>query len=194
MKWPPWRRDEQRASYDDIASWLNSFTWNGVTYSIPQTQQTLAGEMEPTPEGFTGLASSAFGGNAIVFSCMAIRQLVFSSVRFQWQQVNSGRPGRLFGSPGLRPLEVPWAGGTTQDLLSRMIQDVDLAGNFYAIRDTPLARVGGDTTTFEVVRLRPDWVMHARGERIIKGGQVGYRRLGIAYFEGGTGQGVEPVV
>jgi hypothetical protein len=28
-------------------------------------------------------------------------------------------------------LETPWSGATTGDLLSRMMQDADLAGNFY---------------------------------------------------------------
>jgi Phage portal protein len=194
MRWPWSKREEvQRSSLDDLYAWLNSFSYNGNAYSIPAIQQTLAGEMEPTPQGFTGFAQQGFGGNAVVFACMALRQLVFSGIRFQWQTINSGRPADLFGNSSLRPLEVPWPGGTTQDLLNRMIQDADLAGNFYAVRDTPLARIGGDTSTFEIVRLRPDWVMHARVDRVIRGGIVGHKRLGIAYFEGGTNSGNEPV-
>lgn len=194
MKWP-WSRksEEQRSSLDDLYAWLNSFNYNGQTYTMPQIQQTLAGEMEPTPEGFSGMASAGFGGNAVVFACMALRQLVFSGIRFQWQAISNGRPADMFGNQALRPLEVPWANGTTQDLLNRMIQDADLAGNFYAVRDTPLARIGGDTTTYEIVRLRPDWVMHARAVRTIRGGVVGHQRLGIAYFEGGSNSGNEPV-
>lgn len=195
MRWPWQAKPEeiQRSSLDDLYAWLNSFTYNGNTYNIPQIQQTLAGEMEPTPQGFTGMASQGFGANPVIFACMALRQLVFSGIRFQWQVISSGRPAELFGNSALRPLEIPWAGGTTQDLLNRMIQDADLAGNFYAVRDTPLARMDGDTSTFEIVRLRPDWVMHARAERIIRGGVVGHRRLGIAYFEGGTNSGNDPV-
>lgn len=194
MRWP-WqlKSEEQRYSLDDLYTWLNSFNYNGQSYTVPNIKQTLAGEMEPTPEGFAGMAAAGFGGNAVIFSCMALRQLVFSSIRFQWQTISAGRPADLWGNPALRPLEVPWANGTTQDLLNRMIQDADLAGNFYAVRDTPLVRLGGDTTTYEIVRLRPDWVMHARAERVIRGGMVGHKRLGIAYFEGGTLSGNEPV-
>lgn len=196
MKWAFWRSappEESRFSLDDYLAMLNAFTYQGVGYSAPGIRQTLAGDAEPTPEGFAGMAASAWGGNAVVFACMALRQLVFSSVRFQWQRVSNGRPADLFGNTALRPLEVPWDGGTTQDLLSRMIQDADLAGNFYGIRDTPLARIGGDPSTFEIVRLRPDWVMHVREPRVIRGVQVGHRRLGIAYFEGGPNSGADPV-
>jgi hypothetical protein len=194
----PWQRapkDELRYSLDDIITWMNSFTYNGNSYNVPAIQQTLAGEMEPSPQGFQGLAAQAFGGNGAVFACMAVRQLVFSAIRFQWQQINSGRPAELFGNTSLLSVERPWFGGTTQDLLNRMIQDADLSGNFYAVRDTPFPRIGGDTTTYEIVRLRPDWVMNARQARTIRGGHVGYQRLGIAYFEGGQGSGnVDPVV
>lgn len=191
--WRPPPTDEQRYSTDDYIAWLNAFTYQGTTYSPPGIQQTLAGEAESAPQGFVGMAEQAWGGNAVVFACMAVRQLVFSAIRFQWQDFNNGRPAGLTGNPALRPLEVPWPGGTTQDLLNRMIQDADLAGNFYAIRDTPLARIGGDTSTFEIVRLRPDWVVNVREPRNIRGGQVGWRRMGIAYFEGGYGSGNDPV-
>jgi hypothetical protein len=40
----------------------------------------------------------------------------------------------LYGTPALKPLEVPWTNGTTSQLLKRALLDVDLAGNFYAVR------------------------------------------------------------
>jgi hypothetical protein len=70
-----------------------------------------------------------------------------------------------------------------------MIQDADLAGNSYWIRQ-------GD----ELVRLRPDWVQvvgtrrtmdTARGSRGT--GQVGWVKKGYLYTEGGTLSGNEPV-
>lgn len=173
---------------DEYISWINAFTWNGSTYMPQGVQQTLTGDVEPPASGFAGMAAAAFGGNAVTFACLAVRQLVFSAIRFQWQQMNGGRPSKMFGTQALRLFEIPWMGGTTQDLLNRMIQDADLAGNWYGIPDTPLPRLGGDGGT-EVVRLRPDWVEHALEERTIRGGQVGYRRLGIVYTEGGPGRG-----
>lgn len=189
--WPSsWRRsrEEQRFGVDDYLTWANAFTWQGITYAPGGIQQTLVGDVEPPARTFVQLAQQAFGGNAVAFACLALRQLVFSSIRLQWQQMANGRPSKLFGTPHLRLFEVPWAGGTTQDLLARMIQDADLAGNWYAFPDTPLPRIGGDGGT-ELVRLRPDWVEHVLEARIVRGGQVGYRRIGIAYTEGGPGKG-----
>jgi hypothetical protein len=53
----------------------------------------------------------------------------------------------LFRTAELSILENPWPHGTTGDLLSKAIQDVDLEGNFYAYRDGNRLR-----------RMRPDWV------------------------------------
>lgn len=188
--------DQFRFSVDDLLSYLNTMSYGGNAYPLanPTAIQTLAGDVEPAYQTFNDYATRAFGGNAIVFAAMALRQLVFSSVRFQWQEINTGRPSRLFGSSALTPLEKPFPGGTTQDLTSRMIQDADLCGNWYGCRDTPLARIGGDTSTFEIVRLRPDWVDIVRTNRVIRGQVVGSRNAGIAYWEGGRSSGNEPVI
>jgi hypothetical protein len=65
------------------------------------------------------------------------------------------------------------------DLLARAIQDVDWAGNFYAIRR-------GST----IHRLRPDWV-----NLIIGGGDgIEAKLLGLAYYPGGEYSGSDPVL
>jgi hypothetical protein len=103
-------------------------------------------------------------------------------VRFQFQRYHSGRPSELFGGQDLTLLEQPWVGGTTQDLLARMIQDADLAGNSYwTLADG------------ELVRMRPDWVDIVIAPRRMRGGQLGWRRAGYLYTEGGTHSGEEPV-
>jgi phage portal protein BeeE len=184
--------EEQRFSMDDYASWMNSFGYNGNTYGFTGIRQTLTGDnVEPATNDYLGLAAQSFGANAIVFACMALRQHVFSSTRFQWQNMIDGRPSKLFGTKALALLETPWVGGTTQDLLSRMIQDADLAGNSYQFVDTPLSRIGGDGGQ-ELVRMRPDWVDVAMEPRMVRGRQVGWRKTGYIYSEGGYGQG-EPV-
>ncbi|HUR74442.1 MAG TPA: phage portal protein [Sporichthya sp.] len=73
---------------------------------------------------------------------------IFSEARFQFRRIRGGRPGDLFGTAALAPLERPWTGATTGDLLARMIQDADLAGNSITVR-----RQDGSLR-----RLRPDWV------------------------------------
>lgn len=183
------RGNRSISTIDDFTAALNSFTFNGHQYG-GGVQQTLQGEpIERISNSLEGYAQSAYASNGVVFACMAVRQLVFSLIRFQFQQMVQGRPRELFGSPVLGSLEEPWPGGTTQDLLSRMIQDADLAGNFYGFADTSFARVEP-----EIVRLRPDWVDIVLTPRFVEQegvgrGQAGYRRSGYVYWEGGNRQG-----
>lgn len=169
-------------SIDDYAAALQSFMFNGSSYATG-IQQTLAGgQAERIPNDLTGYATAAYASNGPVFALMALRMLVFSAIRFQWQAMRSGQPGELFSSRELALLEQPWEGGTTQDLLTSMILDVDLAGNWFG------ARVGD-----ELVRLRPDWVSIVLEPREFRGGVLGYRRVGYLYQEYG-GEGAIPLL
>jgi hypothetical protein len=169
---------------DDYATALSEFVYQGSLYGPGRTvQQTLAGGnlAEPAPNDLTGYATAAYAANGPVFALMAVRMLVFSAVRFQYQRLRNGRPGDLFGDTSLTPVETPWTGGTTQDLLIRTILDADLAGNAYwTIQDG------------ELVRLRPDWVQIVLEPRKLRGGILGYRRIGYIYTEQGLGGG-DPV-
>jgi hypothetical protein len=188
------RKDEQRFSMDDYVSWVNSFGYQGNQYGLTGIRQTLAGETtEPAATDYLGLAQQSFAASPVVFACMALRQHVFSSTRFQWQNMLDGRPSKLFGTKALELLETPWTGGTTQDLLSRMIQDADLCGNNYQFVSTSLARLGGDGGR-ELVRLRPDWIEPVMEPRIVRGAQAGWRKIGYIYTEGGYASGADPVI
>lgn len=108
----------------------------------------LQGREERTAEDFATRVASAFHGSGPVFALITARALLFSEARFAWQQIDTGRPGAFTGGGGLGPLERPWPGGTTADLLARMEQHASLAGNAYvALRPGGRLRV-----------LRPDWV------------------------------------
>jgi hypothetical protein len=146
-------RDSLSLAFQDYVQYFN-YAGNG--YMFPFTfSQTLTGDHEkPTPGDYSSLVGVTYRSNAVVFALMMVRQLHFTQARFQFQQVRNGRPGKLFGSTALTPLEVPWPNGTTRDLLGRMIQDVDLAGNCYIVRQ-------GD----QLARLRPDWVTILLGSR-----------------------------
>lgn len=172
------------STIDDFAAALAEFVYyQGNAYGI--TGQTTWGSepAERISASLEGYAKEAYAASGVVFACMAVRMLVFSSVRFQWQRMRAGRPSELFGTSSLAPLETPWPGGTTQDLLLRTIQDADLAGNAYWAREAA-----------ELVRLRPDWVQVILERRLINGRQVGFRKVGYTYHEGGIQQGVEPAV
>lgn len=179
----------ERMTLDGYSALLSQFSFNGMGYSLggPLTsgiQQTLAGRAtEMAPNNFVGLASAAYASNGVVFACMAVRQLLFSTVRFRWQRLRNGKPSDTFGSSDLAILETPWVGGTTQDLLSTMIQHADLAGNAY------VALIGG-----ELVVMRPDWVDILVEDRMMPDGrgQVGWRKVGYLYWEGGRSAEVEP--
>jgi phage portal protein BeeE len=179
-------RDPERLSMDGYADLVNQMLYAGNVYPLTgmDVSQTLDGnKAEKIGRDFPSLATAGFAGNGVVFSCMLARASVFSAARLRWQRLRDGKPSDTFGTSGLSIFERPWQGGTTQDLLSRMIQDADLAGNSFWFRD------GG-----EAVRLRPDWVEIAVEPRMRRRddgrwAQVGWRLVGYAYTEGGPQSG-----
>jgi phage portal protein BeeE len=133
-------------------------------------------DRESIENSFSAYVNGIYKADGIVFACMTARQLVFSEARFQFRQIRNGRPGDLFGTAALRQLENPWPNGTTGELLSRMIQDVDTAGNAYVVREDNRLR-----------RRRPDWVqiiLSAPPEEAVQSDVLGY-----AYWPGGIGRG-----
>lgn len=182
------QRLPRRSSFDD---WINLFGFAGNTYgSIPGFTTTMGPEPAETIEAnFAGFCDGALKANGVIFGCEQIRLATFSEARFQFRALRNGRPGDLFGTRDLAVLENPWPGGTTGDLLARMLLHADMAGNAY---DTIIDG--------EVVRLRPDWVdiiLEQRTANIGRNGQsvpVGYRRVGYAYYDGGRGGNNRPAV
>ena len=184
-----WLKDQaMRYTMDDWMSWFN---FGGYSYPLSGNgiQQTLTGETVEAANGtFGSNAALLFGSNPVVFACEALRANVFAQIRFQWQLMISGRPNMLFGTEALEILERPWANGTTQDLLLRMITDADIGGACYQT-------LGNDLNMRrEIIRLRPDWVDVVMEPRLINGAQAGWRKLGYAYYEGGRNSGNDPVI
>jgi phage portal protein BeeE len=154
------------------------FTYLGNSYtSMPVP--SLSGTSETMESNFTSYVEQAYKSCGVVFACMAVRSLLFSEARFQFRRMRMGRPGDLWGSDALKMLETPWPNGTTRDLLSRMIQDVDLAGNFYGLRQGNQIR-----------RLRPDWVDIVLGGDYV--GDLNAQLVGYAYWPGGNRREQKP--
>jgi len=110
---------------------------------------------------FLAYIDGAYKASGTVFACMLARESLFSEARFMWRARRNGRAGRMFGTEELRLIERPWPGGTTGELLARMIQDADLAGNFYATTVDNAGRAGRASAGGagrRIVRMRPDWV------------------------------------
>jgi len=142
-----WRRPAPSAQRYDLQAWINDLqmAFNGNTYAL--RGGTLQDDVEKVGSGFEAFVRDAYQGNGVVFACELARLMLFTEARFQFRKMTNGRPGQLFGTRDLRPLEDPWPGGTTGDLLARMILDADFAGNSFV-------RLQG----VEISRLRPDWV------------------------------------
>ena len=165
---------ESRMTIDQYASLLDTMVGDWQTYN-PNITTTWHNEpAERIGTNLAALAGQAYMSNGLAFAVIAVRMTAFSLVRFSWQRMRGGRPGDLFGTPALMPLEMPQPGGTTQDLLLRMLQDADLAGNAYVVRDGPW-----------MMRLRPDWVQVLLEPVEMQGGIVGYRKFGYTYHHGG---------
>lgn len=173
------RSDWPVISMQQWADMFNPFMSAGMQYTLPTAKQESIGWE------FQSLARAAYKTNGPVFACMLVRMLLFCEARFQFRQLRDGRPGDLFGTQALQPLETPWSGATTGDMLARAIQYADLSGNAY------LARRGQN-----IVPLRPDWTW-------IVGGVPGSPRstvwdidaevIGYLYQPGGPGAGRDPI-
>jgi HK97 family phage portal protein len=171
-------RLERADSPLSMDGWAELLNFMGNTYGRMPTQTIPGQTPREVSQTFQGYVQDIYKSNGVVFACMAVRQRLFSEARFQFQQQRQGRPGDLFGTPALQILEVPWTNGTTGDLLSRAILDVDLEGNFYAYRD-------GD----QLRRMRPDWVSIALSGTT----ELDVEIIGYGYHPGGYNSG-QPVV
>jgi hypothetical protein len=161
--------------------WVEYFNFGGNTYPfVVNNGNTVQGNQE-IGGSFQGYIDGVYKQNGVVFACITARQLLFSEARFQFRRMRGGRPGDLFGTGALGPLEQPWENATTGDLLTRAITDVDLAGSFYATR-----RAGGT-----IRRLRPDWITIILGSRTSS--EIDAEVVGYAYQDGGPASGSDPV-
>lgn len=151
------RRDDRAAPagfFNPEAPWM-------FTYTSPGTEKV-------TPF-FESAVRQGYQANGVVFSVILARLMLFTEARLKFRRLSDDR---LFGSSALTPLEQPWPGGTTGELLARMIQDVDLAGNAFLLRDSD-----------RLQRLRPDWMTMLEVDR----GRGVYEVVGYTYDENGDG-------
>jgi phage portal protein BeeE len=168
------RPEERSDGLMTMDQWSEMFNFGGLNYMMTGTSASI--DTESIENSFIGYINGLYKTNGVVFALMEARRSIFSEARFQFQRINKGRPGDLFGSPALNMLEYPWPNATTGELLSRAIQDVDLAGNHYLVREPKRFR-----------RLRPDWVqilLSAPPADAVQSDVIGY-----AYWPGGIGYG-----
>jgi phage portal protein BeeE len=146
--------------------------YNGTNYLL--NSMSRGTNSETIENSFVGYVNGAYKSNGVVFACMVARMLVFSEARFIFQELDEGKPDDLVYANELKLFEKPWPNGTTGELLSRAIQDVDLSGNHFVVREN----------SHRLRRLRPDWmeiVLTAPPDQAAKSDVAGY-----IYKPGGT--------
>lgn len=127
----------------------------GQQYPLGLNTTWSGGNEEPAPAGYEQMALRLFADNPVVFSAVATRLAVFSQARLRWRRFQNGRPQNLFGDQRLSLFERPWPGGTTADLLARMIIHADLGGNAYVWNSGRRLHLW-----------RPDWVSIVLGSNL----------------------------
>jgi hypothetical protein len=175
---------ERQGSPLAFQEWANYFSYMGTQYPfVPH--QTLTGDRLEAPSDFQGYVQQVYKANGPVWACMIVRLRLFSEARFMFRERIDGRPGKLYGGPQLGLLNTPWVGGTTGDLLTRMIQDADLAGDSFIVKRPR-----------RLQRLRPDWVTVVYGLQDDPDGDMwdfDADLLGYLYHPGGPHQKRDPV-
>lgn len=170
---------EPSLSFDQWVELMGSFSFNGSQYTLPgASQEDIAGGH------FESLVRQAYKQNGVVFACMGVRMRLFAEARLQFRQRVNGRPGNLFGTTDLAILEKPWAGATTGDLLTKMIQYADLGGNAFVANRGARLKV-----------LRPDWtsiIIGSDSDAEVGAWDVDSEVLGYAYYPGGRHSGRQP--
>ncbi len=165
--------------------WLQWMTFQGKHYPLMGGGWSGRSQEEPDPS-FEGYVQSIYRANGVVFACITARMLLFAEARLLWRELERGRPGDLFWTPDLEVLEQPWPNGTMGDLLSRALQDADIAGNHYAVRRRSTIK-----------RLRPDWVTIVLGSATSED-EPGFASdaevLGYIYKPGGPRGTADPEV
>jgi hypothetical protein len=172
----------QRFGTPTFQSWVDSvLNFQGQLYQ-PSYTTTYAGQkVEPVTDSFLGYVSGAYKSNGIIFAVSMARARPFSEISFKFRRKHQAGGGNdLFPTRELDILDVPWPGGTTQDLLLRAEQDVTCGGTFFVARESGR---NGD----RLRRLRPDWcefILTAPPDQAVAADVVG-----IKYTAGGPWSG-----
>lgn len=169
--------DEKR----DGMSLSEAFTFLGQQYGLGLNQTWSAGDTEPPPNSFDGY-DRLMRSSPVVWSAVNIRRAVFSQARFKYRQLSDGK---IFGDPSLRPLERPWPGGTSSNLLGRMLVHADAGGNAFPHR----------TAAGHILLLNPGWCTIVLGSEL-EPDDPGIAEdavfVGVLYYPGGPAKGRKP--
>ena len=179
-------RSRTRPDDTPARSWNDlSFLFNGHQYPLGLNTTWDTPTEEAAPTTFDQYAMQLFADNPVVFAAVTTRLAVFSQGRLQWRRFRTGgRPAEMFGDQALRLFERPWPGGTTSDLLGRMLLHNDLAGNAFVWNAGRRLQVW-----------RPDWVTIILGSQLDADNPADAEDVEVAgylYHPGGTRSNARP--
>lgn len=177
------RRGRKSTSWDELPSW--AFDDLRLQYL---NSGTSWGDREEIDTAYTVLVNTAYKRNGVLFALNLARMMIFSEAELMYQRQLDSGPGELFRTPELDLLRKPWAGATTRNLLARMIQDGDLAGNSFTVRRTNPAGVQ------RLRRMRPDWVTILLGSDegpVENPWEIDAEVIGYYYEPGGRGSSID---
>lgn len=159
---------------EGLAQIMSQMSFGGNTYTLPSAKQEEIRD-------YSQLVRLAYKSDSVVFACMDVRAKLFAEASFQWRNTNTKK---TFGNADLVPLEAPWPGGTTCDLLYRIEQHASLAGNAFVVQKPP-----------GVAMLRPDWVdiVAASPNSDASAWDVDAEVIGYIYHPRGRQAGERPV-
>lgn len=177
----PWRGqnvpilggDITRSTLDEWAAWVSA----SARYMGPPAPITTYGNKaaEPISNSFEGFVRGMLYADGPVAAVEAYRLRVFGQAPLLYQEMVDGRAGDMFDDEVLDRLRSPWPGATLADLMKRALVFGDFAGNAFVL-----------DLEDELVLVRPDWVEIVLEKREYRGGQVGWKQVGIVYYEGGV--------
>lgn len=170
VRWNPPEIARNDGSFQAFVDQMVLFQQHMYTPANMYTTSIPGEKAEPVTDSFLGYVQGIYKTNGVIFAVSMARARLFSEMRFKFRRYGTvGGGNDLFGTQDLRPLEVPWEGGTTQQLLMRAEQDVTTAGTFF------LARSDDDR---RLLRRRPDWmefILDAPPDEAIESNIVGYK-------------------
>jgi phage portal protein BeeE len=116
--------------------------------------------------------------------------MLFVQARFVFRRWIDGEPQKPFTNPDLDLLNVrPWDGGTTSDLLMRLLQHGDFAGTGFVVNRTIRGRA-------ELRVPRPDWMtilLGSEDDPEVDSRDIDATIIGFLYHPGGRYSGRDPV-
>ena len=162
------------------------FLYGGHQYPMLNTTWGSHGDTEGPVKSFDDFAMQVLKANPVVFSASAIRMSVFAQARLVKQRRSNGKVVDTFTDQSLAKFQRPWPGGTTFDLLSRMLLHVDVAGNAF-VRD-------GDGDRLHM--MRPDRVTIVLGSQLDEENPANAEDVEVAGYmytpDGGRGRFYTP--